>query len=128
MSMNSQYSYHQYFNLFNRTIDKRSSIPTELALKQTRGIHTMLFQCWATVFDAGPTLEQHCVNIPCCLLSVSTPAAEVACLISDHLDSCFESRIWLSSDISHHPEGVMSHVLWWVRMSHNVPNLTVTIT
>ena len=25
----------------------------------------MLFQCWPTVFDAGPTLKQHWVNAPC---------------------------------------------------------------
>ena len=29
-----------------------------------QGIHTMLFQCWPTVFDAGPTLKQHRVNVP----------------------------------------------------------------
>ena len=23
----------------------------------------MLFQCWSTVFDAGPTLKQHLVNL-----------------------------------------------------------------
>ena len=27
----------------------------------------MLFQCWPSVFDAGPTLKQHCVNVPCSL-------------------------------------------------------------
>ena len=27
----------------------------------------MLFQCWPTVFDAGPTLKQHWVNAPCIL-------------------------------------------------------------
>ena len=27
--------------------------------QQTRDIHPMLFQCWPTVFDAGPTLIQH---------------------------------------------------------------------
>ena len=36
----------------------------ELISQQTRGIHTMLFQCWSTVFDAGPTLKQHWVNVP----------------------------------------------------------------
>ena len=24
-----------------------------------RGIHPMLFQCWGSVKDGGPTLEQH---------------------------------------------------------------------
>ena len=27
----------------------------------------MVFQCWPTVFDAGPTLKQHWVNAPCLL-------------------------------------------------------------
>ena len=35
--------------------------------QQTRGIYPKLFQCWHTVFDAGPTLEQHWVNAPCLL-------------------------------------------------------------
>ena len=35
--------------------------------QQTRGIHPMMFQCWHTVFDAGPTLKQNWVNAPCLL-------------------------------------------------------------
>ena len=31
--------------------------------QQTRDIHPMLDQCWATVYDAGPALIQHCVDI-----------------------------------------------------------------
>ena len=31
--------------------------------QQTRGIHSMLFQCWPSGFDAGPTLKQHWVNV-----------------------------------------------------------------
>ena len=27
----------------------------------------MVFQCWPTVFGAGPTLKQHSVNAPCLL-------------------------------------------------------------
>ena len=27
----------------------------------------MLFQCWSTVFDAGPTSKQHWMNAPCWL-------------------------------------------------------------
>ena len=27
----------------------------------------MLFQCWASVEDGGPTLKQHWVNAPCLL-------------------------------------------------------------
>ena len=35
--------------------------------QQTRGIHPMLFQCYPTVFDAGPTLQQHWINTVCLL-------------------------------------------------------------
>ena len=35
--------------------------------QQTRGIHPMLLQCWASVEDGGPTLKQHWVNAPCLL-------------------------------------------------------------
>ena len=42
------------------------------------GIHPMLFQCWPSVFDAGPTLKQHWVNAPCLLawLSPETPVLQ----------------------------------------------------
>ena len=33
--------------------------------QQTQGIPPMLFQCWTTVEDGGPTLEQHWENAPC---------------------------------------------------------------
>ena len=35
--------------------------------QQAPGIHLMLFICWPTVFDAGPTLELHRVIAPCLL-------------------------------------------------------------
>ena len=31
----------------------------------------MMFQCWPTVLDAGPTLKQHWVNASC-LLAIAT--------------------------------------------------------
>ena len=34
--------------------------------QQTRGIHTILFQCWVSGEDCGPTLKQHCVNARVC--------------------------------------------------------------
>ena len=34
--------------------------------QQTRGIHLMMFQCWASVEDGGPTLKQHRVNDRVC--------------------------------------------------------------
>ena len=33
----------------------------------TRGIQPILLQCWANVFDAGPTLKQYWLNAPCML-------------------------------------------------------------
>ena len=35
--------------------------------QQTRDIDLMLVQCWATVYDAGPTLDQHRVDDSCLL-------------------------------------------------------------
>ena len=32
-------------------------------IQQTRGIEPMLFQCWSTVYDGGPTLKQHWLNV-----------------------------------------------------------------
>ena len=42
-----------------------SRLPVKVHYQQTRGIHTMLFQCWPTVFDAGRTLKQHWTYAPC---------------------------------------------------------------
>ena len=41
----------------------------KLAIQQTQGIHTMMFQCWPTVFDAGQLLKQYWMNDPCLLIS-----------------------------------------------------------
>ena len=30
--------------------------------QQTRGIDAMLCHCWSTVYDAGPTMTEHCIN------------------------------------------------------------------
>ena len=35
--------------------------------QQTPDIESKLVQCWATVFDAGPTLNQHRFNVWCLL-------------------------------------------------------------
>ena len=37
-------------------------ISHSLDYKQTRGIDPILVQCWATVYDDGPTLNQYWVN------------------------------------------------------------------
>ena len=41
--------------------------------QQTRGIDRMLFQCWASVEDGGPTLKEHRVNTPFLLESLVDP-------------------------------------------------------
>ena len=33
--------------------------------QQTQDIEPMLFKCWPTVCDAGPTLKQHRFNVLC---------------------------------------------------------------
>ena len=38
-----------------------------MATQQTRDVHQMLVQCWASVADGGPTLHQHWVNVSCLL-------------------------------------------------------------
>ena len=35
--------------------------------QQARYIETMLFQCWASIEDVGPTLKQHCFSVSCLL-------------------------------------------------------------
>ena len=34
---------------------------------RSKHIHPLLFQCWASVEDGGPRLNQHWVNAPCLL-------------------------------------------------------------
>ena len=35
--------------------------------QQTRDVHPVLIQCWSSVFDAGPTLNQHWMKVLCLL-------------------------------------------------------------
>ena len=44
-------------------------IPSHI-LPNKHGIHPILFQCWASVEDGGPTLIQHWVNASCLLVSM----------------------------------------------------------
>ena len=39
--------------------------------EQTRDNHPILFQCWSSVEDCGPTLKQHWVNSMCLLMPAS---------------------------------------------------------
>ena len=40
---------------------------------QIRNVETVLFQCWASVEDGGPTLKQHCFSVMCLLGKVYPP-------------------------------------------------------
>ena len=46
------------------TFGQRFGLLDWYLFQQTRGIHPMLFQCWASVEDGGPSLKQHWVNSP----------------------------------------------------------------
>ena len=77
---------HCWFNAeqSSTALNQHKSITgSAVYLAQTRGIHPMMFWCWTTVFDAGPTLKQHWVIVPCfltaaliCGWSFSNPAPE----------------------------------------------------
>ena len=41
--------------------------------QRTRHINPALAQCWPTVYDADPTLNQHCVNALCLLMWCTLP-------------------------------------------------------
>ena len=61
---------HCWFNAgqSSTTLAQHQSITGSVVyFAQTRGIQPMLFQCWPTVFDAGPSLKQHWVIAPCFL-------------------------------------------------------------
>ena len=38
--------------------------------------YTRLDQCWSTIYDAGPTLVQHCVDVSYLLGSILTDIAQ----------------------------------------------------
>ena len=39
----------------------------EILAQQTREVDPMLDKCWPTVYDAGPTLALHRINVSCLL-------------------------------------------------------------
>ena len=41
----------------------------KVSTQKTQDIDSMLVQCWASVVDDGPTLNQHWVNVSCLLRS-----------------------------------------------------------
>ena len=43
--------------------DSSSALGPSTYKTQTRDIDTMLFYCWSTVYNAGPTLIQHWINV-----------------------------------------------------------------
>ena len=39
----------------------------DVTTEQTRDVHPTFVQCWASVADSGPMLDQLCVNVSCLL-------------------------------------------------------------
>ena len=61
---------HCWFNAGQSftTLAQHNSITGSLVyFAQIRGIQPMLFQCWLTVLDAGPSLKQHWEIVQCFL-------------------------------------------------------------
>ena len=59
---------YSWFNVVqsSTTLAQHQSITgSVIYFAQTLAIQPMLFQCWHTVFDAGPSLKQHWVIVPC---------------------------------------------------------------
>ena len=48
--------------------------------KQTQDVESMVFQCWATVCDAGPTLKYHWFNV-LYLLGIAYTPLMVECIL-----------------------------------------------
>ena len=49
------------------SINYTLSMTVPFATKQTQDIELILLHCWATVFDAGPKVNQHWSNVSCLL-------------------------------------------------------------
>ena len=61
-----------------------------LITQQTRYVETMMFQCWASVEDVGPTLKHHCFNVACLLgselcVDLHQHSLHVSCLMGQNI-------------------------------------------
>ena len=73
----------------------------------TRDIDTMLGQCWTIVYDAGPTLAQHCINVSCLLGYVLDATFVLASnVLSTNIDGAREQKI-----STQHPGNVGPHII-----------------
>ena len=94
--------------------------------QQTRYIHPMMFQCWATVFDAGPTLKQlwvdaSCITRICCMSGLPYPemplpaktwhSNNVGLMLSHRLRCCPNIKPTLSADLRGVPDFITSEKL-----------------
>ena len=52
----------------------------------------MLFQCWASVEDGGPTLKQHWVNVPCFQGSIVYEHCDTSVPRKHHADGAWRAR------------------------------------
>ena len=59
-------------------------------IMETRNVDAMLFSCWNSVCDAGPTWEQHWLSLVLAdmLMCASEQAASAVCLFSVHVYKC----------------------------------------
>ena len=53
------------------------------SFQRTLDIQTMMAHCWATVFDAGPTVSQHCVPCRVCCSWWSEEMAVTLLIVSE---------------------------------------------
>ena len=71
---NYRYNFDWCTQVCLATIHHICSWKVFVSSQQTQKIDPMLFQCWSTVYDAGPTLKQHWIKFCVCLmLSWRTP-------------------------------------------------------
>ena len=79
--------------------------------QQTRYVEPMLFYCWASVADNGPTLKRHWLNVSCLLghnIITFLPGKQ------DTLTQCFLNVGPLSATLAQHSNnfGSTAFVYW----------------
>ena len=77
----------------------------KLWVMQPRNVDSMLGSCWATVYDAGPTSTQYCINVTRCW--TKTSKYTIACGL---FESCMSRMMAISPRGSAFPSIVISKV------------------
>ena len=96
--------------------------------QQTRRIHPKLFQCWASVEDAGPTLKEHWVNVPylvglnCVGVWWRWPWLNVSCFLGLYsLPHLFLTYIGIASFVVI-PKFKLTWIAWFLLISQAILN------